>query len=78
MQSKHVLLCVLISFAPALCTAESRDSKAEALTSCAALVEPAPLTPYGFSKAVLVSLWYARNAAESGNEIKEAGKESDN
>jgi hypothetical protein len=42
------------------------------------LVEPAPLTPYGFSKAVLVSLWYARNAAESGNEIKEAGKESDN
>jgi hypothetical protein len=78
MQSKHVLLCILISFAPALCTSQSRDSKAEALASCAISLEPAQLTPYGFAKAVLGSLWYARNAAERGNEIKQFGKETDN
>jgi len=70
--------CILALFVPVLCTAQSRDSKAEALASCAALIEPTPLTPYGFAKAVLVSLWYARNAAEGGNETEQAGKESDN
>jgi hypothetical protein len=45
---------------------------------CPGLLQPEPLTPYGFAKATLVSLWYARNAAERANEIKEPPRETDN
>lgn len=55
------------------------DSKAEALVVCSEdLHSSSDLTPYGFAKATLVSLWYARNAAERGNEIQQAGEEADN
>jgi len=78
MQSKHPLLCILILFAAVFCTAQDRDSQAEAHAACAISIEPVQLTPYGFAKAVLDSLWYGRNAAERGNEIKQVSKETDN
>jgi hypothetical protein len=37
-----------------------------------------PPTPYGFAKGTLASLWYAKNAANRGDEIKKVAKESDN
>lgn len=77
---KTFALVVLAASLP--CTAQNRsvplpESKAEALAVCG-VIGSEPLTPYGFAKATLVSLWYARNAAERGNEIKQAAKETDN
>ncbi len=55
------------------------ESRAEALAVCSAVdTEPLTLTPYGFAKATAISLWYARNAAERGNEIKKMSRGMDN
>lgn len=54
----------------ALCSAEVPTSKAEARVACNALLLPEPKTAYGFAKATLVSLWYARNAARRSSEMK--------
>lgn len=56
------------------------DSKAESLVSCSALLYSTTqaTSHYDFAQATLASLWYARNAAERGNEIKKAGKDSEN
>jgi hypothetical protein len=43
--------------------AHAQNSTGEATISCPVVVQE-PLTPYGFATANLVSLWYARNAAE--------------
>lgn len=53
------------------------ESKAEAIAACG-LLQPEPLTRFGFAKATLVSLWYARNGAERGKEMKQAANETDN
>jgi hypothetical protein len=50
--------------------AQVPDAKAEALVSCADPLEPAPLTPYGFAKSTLVSLWHARHAVEQATGLK--------
>jgi hypothetical protein len=52
------------------------DAKAEALVSCAQDSVPT-LTPYGLAKAMLSSLWYARNAGDRGTQIKQAASEND-
>jgi hypothetical protein len=64
----------VLSFA-ALCPANTQVPNAnnEALVDCPE-IRPEPLTPYGFAKAALVSLWYARQAAERGSEIETANK----
>jgi hypothetical protein len=55
------------------------DSNAEVLAICSVVdSEPFTLTPYGFAKATVVSLWYAKTAAERGNEIKQASEGTDN
>jgi hypothetical protein len=43
---------------------KSNNDAYEAIVACASPLESEPLTPYGFAKATLVSLWHARNAAE--------------
>jgi hypothetical protein len=53
------------------------ESPPESLVVCPGLVQPEPFTALGFAKATLVSLWYARNASERGNEMKQAGNEAD-
>jgi len=58
--------------------AEIPDSKAEALVNCPVLPNPEPLRSYAFATATVVSLWYARNASEKGNEMKEATSEATN
>src|SRR5205807_971114 len=56
------------------------ESPAEAMASCAMTDTMfGPVTPYSFAKQTLVSLLYARSAAERGNEMKKFKKEhSDN
>jgi hypothetical protein len=44
------------------------NAKAEALVNCASVPEPDP-TPYGFAKAGLISLWYAKNASDRSKEM---------
>lgn len=70
-------LMLLLAAVPCLGQAVSRESQAEVLAACG-LLQPEPLSRYGFAKASLVSLWYAKTGAELGNEIKKAGKEADN
>lgn len=68
-----ILLCTSV-----LSSGQASDSKAEALVVCPGLLQSEPLTPYGFAKANLISLWCARNAAErAANEIKQSAKETD-
>jgi hypothetical protein len=77
------VLAVLVALITLPCGAQTRsaaaDSRAEALVVCSEDLHPiAELTPYGFAKATLVSLWYARNASEHGDEIKQVKQDSDN
>ncbi len=72
------LTAIILLFASVLSTAQVPDSKTEALVSYPALLQPEPLTPYGFAKATLVSLWYARNGAERSTEFKRAASETNN
>lgn len=72
------LTAAILLFASVLSSAQVPDWKAEALVVCPGLLQPEPLTPPGFAKATLVSLWYARNAAERANEIKQSARETDN
>jgi hypothetical protein len=46
----------------------AQTSRAEALVVCDAL-QTQPKTAYGFAKAALASLWYARNAAARSSEL---------
>jgi hypothetical protein len=48
------------------------------MVNCPALLNAEPLTAYGFAKAALVSLWYARNAAQRSTDVKKASRESTN
>jgi hypothetical protein len=57
-----------------LCTtfvsrAQVTNEKAESLVSCPVAIQP-DATRYGFAKATLVSLWYAKTAAERATEMK--------
>ncbi len=72
-----ILTMAVLLYASRLSAAQIPDPNTEALVNCPGLFHPEPLTPYGFAKADLVSLWYARNADRS-NEIVQAAKESDN
>jgi hypothetical protein len=67
----------LLSAVPALGQKVNPEIQAENLASCAIEISEPP-TPYGFAKGTLVSLWYAKNAANRGDEIKTVAKESDN
>jgi hypothetical protein len=62
----------------ALPAAQSSAPNAEAMVNCPELLKPEPLTPYGFAKATLVSLWYARNAAQRSADVKKAAHETTN
>jgi hypothetical protein len=57
--------------------AQVPDANAEAMVNCPDLRHPEPLTPYGFAKATLVSLWYAKNADRSA-ELTKATNDSKN
>jgi hypothetical protein len=81
------MLALAVLLATLRCVAQDRsagpvtasDSKAEALVSCSEGLQLSPeFTPYGFAKTALVSLWYARNGAKRGIEVKQAAKETDN
>lgn len=61
-----ILIAIAVFFCPDS-FAQVRNSNTEideAKASCVNPLEPEPLTPYGFAKAALVSLWNARNAAQ--------------
>lgn len=61
------LLLILACIATAAIS-DAQTSRAEALPACNAL-ELEPKTAYGFAKAALASLWYARNAAARSSEL---------
>jgi hypothetical protein len=78
-------LASLTALLTAACLAQSPratltpKSSDEALAVCpTADFEPQTLTPYSFAKATAISLWYAKTAAERGNEMNRATQESDN
>src|ERR1017187_5815211 len=56
------------------------DAKTEAAVFCSEELYLASIQPnsYGFAKATLASLWFARNAAETAKDIQQAAKETDN
>jgi hypothetical protein len=45
-----------------LAGAQTSRSHEEANVACGPIIQSEPLTPYGFARANLASLWYARNA----------------
>jgi hypothetical protein len=73
-----VYVAAILLSAPALSAAQVSGPSAEAMVNCPELLKPEPLTPYGFAKATLVSLWYARNAAQRSTDVKKASRESTN
>src|ERR1035437_3708361 len=75
-----VLVLVLSCPAQPLPAVTMPDAKTEAAVFCSeelylASIQP---NPYGFAKATLASLWFARNAAETAKDILQAAKETDN
>jgi hypothetical protein len=77
----HAVVPVLISLLTSACLGQATKAEiqAENLAACSVIgSDSEPLTPYGFARAALISLWHARNGAARGNEIKKAGQESDN
>ena len=72
-----LLLMVVVTAFPVLGQKVNPDVQAETLAACSLIVSEPP-TPYGFAKATLVSLWYARTAANRADEIKKAANESNN
>lgn len=74
---RPLLLAVLLAFALTIAVnAQTSEEKTEALVSCPVILQPDP-PPYGLAKAVLVSLWYAKNAAEHGKEIADESNKPD-
>jgi len=79
---ERVARCVLIAAivygsVPSL-AAQFTNRKREALVACPT-IQTQPLTPYGFARATLESLWYARNAVKDATaEIKQAQSETEN
>jgi hypothetical protein len=70
-----ITITVLILCVGIVGQAQVPDKKAEALVSCPIMVQPEP-PPYGLAKAVLISLWYAKTAAQRGDEMKEEVKKA--
>lgn len=62
------LLLLIVVCTTAAPVSHSHTSPAEAFPLCSA-VETQPKTAYGFAKAALTSLWYARNAAARSSEM---------
>jgi hypothetical protein len=76
-KSAAILLFAFVTAIPALSQEVIPESSQEALASCGLFVAGTePLTPYGFAKATLVSLWFAKTAAERGSEMRKV--ETDN
>lgn len=68
--AKLILFALIFLLASsAISVAQAPASKTEALVTCNELLQPEPKTHYGFAKATLVSIWYARNASERASEI---------
>jgi len=65
-------LCALPS------TAAAQAAKSEANVLCPTDFEPVPLTTFGFAKAMLDSLWYARTAVKDATSEIKQGQETDN
>src|SRR2546427_12158286 len=63
-----------------ICSAQVKDAPSveasETNVVCPGPLETEPLTPYGFAKATLVSLWHARNAAQHSEDLKKETKEA--
>jgi hypothetical protein len=73
------VLMVVVTAIPALSQEVRPESQQEALASCGLIgAGTEPLTPYGFGKATLVSLWFAKTGAERGSEMRKAAGETDN
>jgi hypothetical protein len=74
------LLLVLSCPGQPLPTVVMPDAKTEAAVHCSEELYLASieLTPYGFAKGSLASLWFARNAAETAKGIRQATDEADN
>ena len=68
---------LLFLFGAPICIAQIPDARAEAAVSCPVLLQPEKLVPYGFAKATLVSLWYAKTAAEHASEIQRISQAGD-
>jgi hypothetical protein len=62
-------LSVYAFLVPMISIAQTPASKTESPAVCNELLLSTPKTPYGFAKATLVSLWYARNASERASEM---------
>ena len=55
------------------------ETNVEATVVCSEDVQSSPeITPYGFARATLTSLWYARNTSDLDREIEKGEKEADN
>lgn len=78
--SPLTLVLVLSCPAQPLPAVAMPDARTEAAVHCSEELYLATIehTPYGFAKASLASLWFARNAAESARGISQAASESDN
>jgi hypothetical protein len=72
-----VVLIATLFVLPSRLSADQTVST-DSMVNCPAILQPEPLTPYGFAKANLVSLYYARNAGQSSDEIKQAAKDATN
>jgi hypothetical protein len=60
-----------------LTTAQATEKQAEAEVACPLFVQTDPLTPYGFARANLASLWYARNSVRDAlAEMKQSPADS--
>jgi hypothetical protein len=62
MISRWFIILLALTALVEIARAQSSRSKAEANVACSPFVQEEPLTPYGFARANLASLWYARNS----------------
>src|SRR5215472_4129185 len=67
---------LVLAFGCALLSAVTmaQAAPAESYVSCSQISPPKQLTSYENAKATLISLWYARNAAQRGSEFDQERK----
>ena len=77
MMGKSLAVCLILTAVGGLTTAQTTRKKAEAAVACPLFVQTDSLTPYGFARANLTSLWYARNAVtDAVVEMKQANDDA--
>jgi hypothetical protein len=76
MKPRWFVVLVVLAAAVETASAQTSKPKAENTAACPLFIQSDPPTPYGFAKANLASLWYARNAVKDALvEMKQAQDE---